>query len=233
MNIREAIEAHTKAQQENSKAQQAAREAAEAARIAWDRVPRNNILLDRECNQYQEAKKASQAETDAKQAAKTAAAIEAAAAQNVLYVTTNVLRAAILENPEKFKKPCHYKAFTNAIQEITGPEFYLNNSLSSSLYICYRGAGYGHSASAFICDKDYTAGTININPERLNQRHKENTLKEIKKEAKQAIKDAEKIREAAAKLEQLTKETKNKYNTYINIYLPYFYSYDLHDDKRI
>lgn len=232
MNIREAIEAHTKAQQENSKAQQAAREAAEAARIAWDRVPRNNILLDRECNQYQEAKKASQAETEAKKAAQFTAAAEAAAGQNVLYVTCNVLRAAILEAPEKFNKPCHYKQFEKAIQEITGPEFYLDNSMSSSLYICYRGVNYG-SHTIFICEKDYNTGKLVINPDRLNQRQHESTLTEIKKEAKQAIKDAEKIREAAAKLEKLTKETKNKYNTYINIYLPYFSTYDLHDDKRI
>lgn len=233
MTIREAIEAHNKAQQENSKAQQAAREAAEAARIAWDRVPRNNILLDRECNQYQEAKKASQAETEAKKTAQFTAAVEAAAGQNVLYVACNVLKAAILEAPEKFAAPTHYKKFEKAIQEITGKEFYLDNSLSCSLYICYRGTGYSHSASGFICEKDPATNTLIINPEKLNQRHSESTLTEIKKEAKQAIKDAEKIREAAAKLEQLTKETKNKYNTYINIYLPYFSAYDLHDNKRI
>lgn len=232
LTINEAIAEYKKAQQENSKAQEAAKAAQEAARAAWNKVPREHIIHDKTSAEYTAAKAASQEESKANKKADYTAAVAAAAGQNVLYVTSNVLRAAILENPAKFSKPTHYKTFINSIQEITGPEFYLDNSLNCSLYICYRGVNYSNN-SIFVCDKDHSTGLIKIDPERLTQKHRESTLKEIKAEAKKAIKDAEKIRAAAAKLEKLTKDTKNSYNTYINIYLPYFSAWDLHDDKRI
>lgn len=230
MNINEAIKNYKKAQEANTAAVKAYNEAQEASRAAWDLVPFKKRL--EKSPEYIAAKEASQAEEATKKFQEYTAAVAAAAGQNVLYVACNVLRAAILEAPEKFNKPCHFKQFEKALQEITGPDFYLDNSLSSSFYICYRGVNYG-SNTIFICEKDYNTGKLIINPDRLNQRQHESTLTEIKKEAKKAIKDAQKIREAAAKLEKLTKEAAASYSTYIYTYLPTFSIYDLTDKKAI
>ena len=220
MNITEAIAQHKKAIKENSKAQAAAKAATETARAKWDAVRINRTSLFEKgyktSPEYISAMEASEAETKARQAANIAQAIEKAAAHNVLNVAANTLQAAIIADPAKFSKPCHYKQFTAAILEVTGDQFYIDNSLSYSFYIRYRGLNYNDCI--YIADKD--GEKLNINPEKMTANYSEYTLKEIKTEAKKAIKDAEKLRQAAAKLEKVVKETRNNYKTYIRHYLP-------------
>lgn len=227
MNIQEAIKQHKKAIEENSRAQAGAREAAEKARAAWNNCKSIEVLKDDTNPLYIAAMQASQEERTAKEAAQITNATRNAAADNVLNVVANVLRAAILESPAKFKNPCHFKAFIKAVEDITGPEFYLDNSYNYSLYICYRGADHGQH-SIFLCEKE--AGALKIT-DKLKERNQEFTLKEIKQEAKKAKKDAEKIRAAYEKAEKAAKDIRAKYKTSICYMLPDIYAGSLHDKK--
>ena len=234
MTINESIKIYEKARQELIKAEEAAkaaeaikekaREAARAADISIFRDKSHPLMvayygaIDK---RDQENKKV-----------KFATAVFIASKHNVLNVAANTLRAAIIENPEKFKAPTHHKRFIEAVKEITGKDFYLDNSLSGSLYLNYVNLP-GNSYSAYICEKDHTSGKLNINPEKLTERYNESTLKEIKTEARKAVKDAEKIRKAAAALEAMTSATRANYKTYIYNYIPYFNKYDLKDNNNL
>lgn len=236
MNILEAIKQQEKANQESAaaykalKAAQAAQETArEKCRIEYkslfNKEARENYFNSESHKAYEAAQAAT---AEARKKANTATAIAKAAADNVLNVTCNTLRAAILESPEKFKAPTHYKKFIEAVKAVTGNRFYIDNRMSSSFYINYMDSDRGND-SVFICEQQN--GQILINPEKLQDRRPEFTLKEIKKEAKKAEKDAEKMRKAAAKLEKEIKETRNGYNTYIKHLMPDYYSNGFHDSN--
>lgn len=224
MTLNEAIKQYNKAQEESraaNKAHEAAKEAQEAARVAAREAYKSIFSIDHESEIYKKYEAAQAVTAEARKRSNTAAAIATAAGHNVLNVAANTLRAAILENPEKFNKPVHFKKFIEEVKNITGNRFYIDNTLSCTFWIVYLDMPHGDN-SAYICEKEN--GQIVINPEKLSQKAQEFTLKEIKKEAKQAEKDAEKLRKAAAKLEKEVKETRSKYNTHILYMLPDYYN---------
>ena len=225
MTINEAIKQYNKAQEEARAAEKAineAREAQEAARVAAREAYQSIFKTDHNSEVFKRYEAAQAATAEARKKSNAAAAIAKAAGHNVLNVAANTLRAAILENPAKFSKPTHFKKFEEEVKNVTGARFYIDNSLSCSFYINYLDMTHGDNC-AYICEK--RNGQLIIDPERLAQNAApEYTLKEIKKEARQAEKDAEKLRKAAAKLEELTKATKANYNTYIMYYLPDYHS---------
>lgn len=236
MTIKEAITYYEKAGKESSaanKAYQEAKEAQEAARQKcrneyksfFTPEARESYLNSESHRNYEAAQAATAA---ALKKFNTAAAVHKAAGHNVLNVTSNTLRAAILANPEKFNKPTHFKKFVENVQEVTGNRFYIDNSMSCSLYIYYLDMTHGEN-NVYICEKKN--GEIVINPEKLQERAAEYTLKEIKAEAKKAEKDAEKLRKAAAELEKTVKATRAKYNTYIMYMLPDYSCGSFRDSK--
>lgn len=230
MNINEALKQYETAKKASRAAYKALQEAEATAREAWHNVIFNKN--NRVSPEYTAAQELDKITGEARKKYNFAAAVSEAAASNLLYVIGNTARAAILAAPEKFNKPVHYKVFKDRLAEaLPGVNFYIDSTFSCSLYINFTELPHNHN-SIFICEKE--GDYIKIDPEKFNNNmHKEFTLQEIKKEAKQAIKDAEKIRAAEKKLESQIKEIRNKYNTHVRYILPDYYSGRYEDPQKI
>lgn len=226
MNIKEAMQQLNKAQEESRAAYKAYQKAKEAQEAARQKCGNEYKLLSPEARENylnSEAHKAYEAAQEATAAARkkdnTTSAIVKAASDNYMHVVANTLRAAIIANPEKFNKPTHFKKFQDEVKNVVGDHIYIDNTFSCSFYLNCYDIESGHN-SIYICEKNN--GQLVIDPEKIKNPYSEHTLKEIKAEARKAEKDAEKLRNAARKLEILAKETRAQYKTAIEQFLPYY-----------
>ena len=226
--LKKAISIYEKLKKEESKAHAAAREATEKESNAWDawKCERKSLFDKAQDENHINAMAASKEASKARTAEKIATLAARAASLNVVYAAYNVLAAAIEANPAKFKDPVYFKKFKSAVAASFGElsnEFYTTHSYYS-IYINYRSGEYGASETYFNTSET-EGGPINLDKYPL---HRKMILseKEIKAEARQAAKDAEKIdkiqKDAAIKADAIrdkyrSPEVKNK--------LPYISSY--------
>lgn len=228
MTIQEAINYYKQAQKEATKAAQAAKEASESEHEFWKNID-YSMLKDKESPAVKAAQEASEKARKARQAENITTAVLKAAADNVLNVAVNRVRDAMQETPDKFNKPVHFKVFKENLKQITGENFYINNSYSYSLYL----TNYNFSSDIrekFLCEIEN--GQINFEGKSLQERRAEFTLKEIKAEAKKAVKDAEKLRKSYEKYLAMQGAIKAEYKTIIANFLPSTNSGYLEDKYR-
>lgn len=223
--LKKAIAIYKKLKAEADKAQKATREATEAAREAWNRARCTRKSLFEETDGVKEANEASERESATRQAEKIATLAARAASLNVVNAANNVLCDAVKANPDKFKAPTHYEKTKKAITEVfaeTGEKFYITSSYYTK-YLNFGGGMYG-ADEVYFCTTDTEGAPIDAEKVKYKIVLDE---KQIKKEARQAAKDAAKIeaiqKEAAAKAEAIrekyqSQEIKNKL-AYISPYI--------------
>lgn len=229
--LEKAISEYRKAQEENRVAQINYKAAQDNTRLIIDNITSGNVGAAR----FEALKdnkdiinKAVNAENDAKKAANFAQAVLMACGENVADIAANVFIDAVRDNEKDFSMPLHYKKFKSNFEKVLDPEyFYFENSYGCSFYVVFRLAQYGHNSSwAFSIQN----GVLLLEDER-NKKKAENTLADIKKEAKKAFADAEKLRKAIDDLKKA--DARKDYKTHIRYYLPYVESSAVHDDYRL
>lgn len=227
--INRALKDLEKARTEAKKAHEAREAANKAALEAWHKIAPGALrTLGKDAPEYIAAMEASKKEDAAKKADNLATAVLYAASTNVAYTAANALIKAFNDHPEKFNKPVHYKVFIEACKAVTGDSFYINNTWGS-LYLYFRGYSGGEH-EIFLCDLENNCIKYNHHTEKQRPTL---TLAEIKKEAKRAQKDAEKLHKLEAELYQASEKARNGYSSYISYLLPYANQYNLHDDYKL
>lgn len=228
--ILKAIKDFEKAQKAHTIAAKAKKATQEDARRAWDAVPHGDFKKDRESQAYKEAMNASERESAANKVEKIALAVLMATSQNVATTAANVIREAIQADPETWKKtPTHYKKFSAMVEAITGEQFYYTADYNT-VYLYFRNGSHGHN-SAYITNQT-DAHEINTNLENMTPAS-EADYKTILKEAKQAQKDAEKLRKAYEALQEKEKAIDATYTSAIRYYLPHIAPAGIVDDYRL
>ncbi len=165
--------------------------------------------------------------TKADRAEKVAQAVKLAASQNVANIACNVFVEAVSQDPDKWTIPTHYKKFKDAFYQILDENFYFSAD-TYSFKIVFRSGEYGHNENWVYSVKD---GFLDLSDDRDKTRN-EATLAEIKKEAKQAVKDSEKLRAMVEKI--VAADSRKNYKTHISSLMPYFYKYDaIKDNYRL
>ena len=166
-------------------------------------------------------------ENEAKQKTNFTQAVLFACGENVADIACNVFMEEYEKNKKDFSMPLHYKKFESNFYKVLPEEyFYFENNYGYSMYIAFRLAPYGHNRSYCM---SIESGYLKQD-DRDKTKH-ESTLAEIKKEAKQAFKDAEKLRKIIDGMKK--NYPRNKYNTHIRYMLPYLEINCLHDDYRL
>lgn len=167
--------------------------------------------------QKQQLKKYDSAVSEAKKEQKITALVYKAASQNIADMAANILKAAVLNNPEKFNYPVHYKKFKTSVESILPAEYFYYDSSEYSFYIYFRTGIYNHK-QCFVFDKN-SDGTINTS--RTTVKEINVTLADIKREAKAAFKYAEKLKSAYKKLQDESDNAKKNFVSAIKYEIPY------------
>lgn len=166
--------------------------------------------------------------TKADRAEKIAQAVKLAASQNVANIACNIFVNAVSKDPDKWTIPTHYKKFKDAFYQILDSENFYFSANTYSFRIVFRSGEYGHNENWVYSVKN---GCLDLSDDRDKTRN-EATLTEIKKEAKQAVKDSEKLRAMVEKI--VAADSRKNYKTHISALMPYFYKYDaIKDDYRL
>lgn len=234
MNIKEAIAIYNKSNKEYQTAAQKATAATEAACAAWDQVKSiNKSFFDpnrKQTPEYTAAMEASEAETAAHKTQNIAKAVKLAASYNVLVIARNKIYDEVMAAPEKYNKPVHFKVMKDKLNAITGTEDLYIYISYSSVYLAYRAAAGEREIFLFDTDNE---NKLNLDRPYLQKRDPENTFQQIKKEVKQAARDAEKLRKAAEELYKTSENMQAKYTSYIKHLMPYANKYNLEDKYRL
>lgn len=150
-----------------------------------------------------------------------------AASQNVVDIAGNVFFEAVKTDPEKYNVPLHYKKFKKLFYEIIPEEYFYFSWSEYSFTICFSSGVYGKNDRWLFSVKN---GLIALEDRDVTR--KENDLETIRKEAKQAFKDSEKLKKAIETL--AAADTRKNYNTAIQYYMPYFDKYAaVRDDYKM
>ena len=235
---KKAVETYEKLYDEATKAYNAKRKAEREAHEAWKiydaATPsalsaRIAARLDDEkiAAIYEEFKKADERQKAAADRCRIAEAARAAAGMNAARAAAEELKEAIKATPEKYNTPTNYKKFKKQIETLFDSRFTVTTSYYTVTITFYP---YYTRYSAYITTTEHENGAIN--PEKINT----NTFyiasaAEIKKEAKQAAKDAKKIEELQKEAERKSGEIKAKYKTDIKNYLPLLHTLPIEGAK--
>lgn len=230
--IKKAIQEFEKAKKENSAAADALKVAEKETENYLDKlygIPgagrRFRKKTDAEKTEYNAILKKN---ADAEKAAKMARAVVLAASQNVANIASNVLLAAVRENPGAYDMPVHYKKFKTAIENVLNPEDFWFSASEYSFTITFRGGEYNHNDVWLFSVRN---GVLVLDDDRDKMRL-ECTLAEIKKEARRAFRDAEKLRAAVNKL--AGDDARKNYKTHVAHLMPYFEKYNaIRDNYKI
>ena len=230
-----AIEDYNKIYAEKIKAYKARTEAEKAAAEAWKAYDEatpggvfERIKTKAENELYNKFKEADAAQKKAADALRIAEAAEAAAGVNAARAAAEELKAAIIATPEKFKTPINSKRFYNAMQKeientsfCVSARFYTVEIIFSCNYSTYK---------AYLATTETQNGEVN--PEKINAGYYTIlTAAEIKKEARQAAKDAKKIEELQKEAARKAEEIKGKYKSDIKNYLPLLHTLPIEGAK--
>lgn len=217
-----AIQEFNKTVAENTKAQKALNAAENDTCAAFDTYAKNGGLRDPEKRAaYDEILKVN---AKAEKAAKQARAVLMASGQNVANIAANIWN----ENSAAFSDPVYFKKFKTAFEKLFDPElFYFDSGYGYSMYIYFRVGEYGHN-SAYVASIENGAVVWDDGRDR---KHAECTLAEIKKEARRAFTDAEKLRKAVDAIK--TKDARKNYKSAIQYYMPYLEVGAIHDEYRL
>lgn len=213
--IEQAIKDFNQAQKENTKAQQAYKAATEEQNRIIEQAYKNGFkaVTTEDNNRIEQSEVAVR---KAKKAATIATAVYQAASQNVSNIASEVLKEAVLSNPEQFNLPVHYKKFKAAFNAVLPEQHFYYSDSDYSFYVYFKKGMYNHCQSfAFDKKNEY------INTERTTLKESILTLKDIKTEATAAYKYSEKLKAAYEKLKSEADTARNSFKSDIKYSVPY------------
>lgn len=223
--FRQAQDEHRKAQAEYKKTQDVTKAVLDAATYGKEGKERFQALR----NADKAINEAGQAENNAKTKANIAQAVLYACGVNVANIAGNVFMDAVKENEKAFSVPVHYKRFKTAFEKVLPDDlFYFDDGRGYSFNVVFRPAAYGHN-SAWVYSIEN--GCLKLNDDR-DKKKTECTLDDIKREAKQAVKDSEDLRKAVDAIRKNDK--RENYVSPVRYLMPYFEYYNcIRDDYKL
>ena len=213
--IEQAIKDFNQAQKENTKAQQAYKAATEKQNKIIEQAYKNGFkAVTTEDNTRIEQSEA--AVRKAKKAAAIATAVYQASSQNVSNIASEVLKEAVLNSPEQFNCPVHYKKFKAAFNAVLPEKYFYFSDSDYSFYVYFKTGLYNHCQTyAFNKKNEY------IDTEKTVLKNSYLSLSDIKKEATAAYKYSEKLKAAYEKLKSEADTARNNFKSDIKYSVPY------------